>query len=96
MKKIEPRSVGDLLKDFLSERNMGTAVMEGKAKEVFRQVAGDYVSGYVEDVYVRSGVMYITVSSAVARNEIHMRRRFYIKSVNDVLGGAIVKSISLK
>lgn len=96
MEKTEPKAIGELLKEFLKERNMTIPVMEGKAKDVFRKVAGEYVSKYVEDVYVRNGVLYITVSSAVVKHEIHLRRRFYIKSVNDLLGGQVVRSIFLK
>lgn len=96
MEKVDPKSIGDLMKDFLNQRNVGVAMMEGKAKDVFKSIAGDYVSSYVEDVYLRNGILYITVSSAVVKSEINMRRRFYMKSVNELLGGYFVKSISLK
>ena len=41
--------VGDLLEEYLRDRAMGPASMEGRAVELWAEVVGDYVAGCTED-----------------------------------------------
>lgn len=96
MEKIEPKQVGELISEFINSSKMGSAMMEGEAKEVFKSVAGEYVASFVEDVYVRNMILYVGVQSAVVRSDINLRKRFYINKVNEILGAKVIKNIVLK
>lgn len=96
MKRTEPESVGDLLHKFFEQRNLLSANMEGSAIELWREVVGKYAADATEDVYIRSGVIYVTFSSASARADIMMRRNFVLDQINVKLGRKVVRAIVLK
>lgn len=97
MKREDPKRVGELLEEFFrSQRGPGSALVEGRAMEVWREVAGDYVVGATEDAFLREGVLYVSFSSASVRAEVMMRRRWIVGQINDRLGTEVVRSLVLR
>lgn len=96
MKRTEPLPLGELITEFLQRRQLSVGTMEGRAKDVWRSLAGDYVSGFTDEVFLREGILYVKVSSSAARNEIHIRRRYYLELLNSVLGPGSVRSIVIR
>lgn len=96
MKRVEPRSVGDILTDFFEQRKLRSAVIEGRAVEVWADVVGAYAASFTEDVYIRSGVLYVTISNASVRSEIYVRRRYLISRVNEVIGTRAVRNLVVR
>lgn len=85
-----------MLEDFFKQRSMRWAVMQGQALELWQAVAGDYVMRYTEDVYIRSGVLYVTFSNASVRAEVYTRRRFLAEQINAQLGAKVVRNIVVR
>lgn len=96
MKKTDPVAVGEMLEDFFQQRRLRSAVIQGRAVEVWAEVVGEYVAQYTEDVYIRDGVLYVTMSSAAVRSEIHIRRRHFITQINDRIGTRAVTNIIVR
>ncbi len=96
MKQTEPETLGEILEKFISNRSLRQGQVEGRAKEVWRDVAGDYVGSLCEDVFLREGKLYIKVQSSAIRSEIHIRRRYYLDRLNEILGRGAVRSIILR
>lgn len=97
MKREEPKTVGELLEEFFrSQRGPSTALVEGRAMEVWREVAGNYVNDATEDAFLRDGVLYVSFSSASVRAEVMMRRRWILSQINDRLGTQVVRSLVLR
>lgn len=96
MKKVEPINVGVLLDDFFAKRQLSAAIIQGKAVELWRDIVGDYVAQYTEDVYIRSGVLYVSISSASVRSEVYIRRRFFADQINSRLKTKAVRNIVVR
>lgn len=96
MKRTEPISVGEALREFFEQRQLGQAFVEGRALSLWAEVVGQYAASATEDVYIRNGVIYVTFSSAAVRAEVMMRRNFIIADLNRKLGSKAIRSISLK
>ncbi len=96
MKQTEPETLGEILQKFISNRSLRQGQVEGQAKEVWREVVGDYVSEMCEDVFLREGKLYIKAQSSAIRSEIHIRRRYYVDRLNAILGRGAVRSIVLR
>lgn len=96
MKRTDPESVGALLQKFFERRNMSAAALEGSAIEVWREVVGGYVREATEDVYIRSGVIYVTFSVASARADVMMRRNWIVDEINKKIGSRVIRAIVLK
>lgn len=89
-------SVGQLLDEYFRNRQLGPAVMEGRAVELWAEVVGEYVARVTEDVYIRNGVLYVSFSSAAVRAEIFMRRRLLMDQLNARLRGRVVRNIVVR
>lgn len=96
MRRTEPMRVGDLLDEFLKERALGPASMEGRAVELWAEVAGEYVARCTEDVYIRGGVLYVGFSSAAVRAEVFMRRKLLMAQLNALLRAKVVRNIVVR
>lgn len=96
MKRSEPILVGDILDDFFQQRRLRAAANEGRAVDLWAEVTGSYVTQFTEDVYIRAGVIYVTLSSAAVRSEIHIRRRHYITLLNEKIGARVVRNIVVR
>lgn len=88
--------VGDLLEEYLRDRAMGPASMEGRAVELWAEVVGDYVARCTEDVYIRGGVLYVSFSSAAVRTEVFMRRRWLVAQLNARIRAQVVRNIVVR
>ncbi|MEG2479654.1 MAG: DUF721 domain-containing protein, partial [Mucinivorans sp.] len=78
MKRTEPQTIGELLSEYFAQRQLLGGVVEGRAVELWSDVVGPTVARYTEDVYIRQGVLHVTLSSSAVRSEVHMRRRYFI------------------
>lgn len=97
MKREDPKPVGELLEEFFrTQRGPAAALVEGRAMEVWREVAGEYVLAATEDAFLRDGVLYVSFSSASVRSEVMMRRRWILQQINDRLGTQVVRSLALR
>lgn len=88
--------VGELLDEFFKNRPVGPASMEGRAVELWAEVAGEYVAGCTEDVYIRGGVLYVSFSSASVRAEVFMRRKLMVAQFNELLRARVVRHIVVR
>ncbi len=89
-------SVGKLLEEFFRTRALGPASMEGRAVELWAEVAGEYVARCTEDVYIRNGVLYVGFSSSAVRAEVFMRRKILIARINGLLRAKVVRNIVVR
>lgn len=89
-------SVGQLLDEFFRNRPVGPASMEGRAVELWAEVAGEYVARCTEDVYIRGGILYVSFSSAAVRAEIFMRRKLLVAQLNALLRTKAVRQIVVR
>ncbi len=96
MKKIEPVSVGEALREFFERRKLSQGCAEGNAIEYWAEVVGDYVASATEDVYIRNGIIYAHFSSPSVRMDVMTRRNFIVAQLNEKLGQRVIKNIVLR
>lgn len=96
MERTDPQSIGALFMEYFKKRQMAHGVIEGRAVELWADVVGEVVARYTEDVYIRTGVIYVTLSSSAVKQEVHMRKRYFIQQLNQALGQSVVRSIVIR
>ncbi|MEF9950580.1 MAG: DciA family protein [Mucinivorans sp.] len=96
MKRTDPESVGELLRKFFADRNLVTSSLEGSAMELWRETVGPYAQEATEDVYIRSGVLYVTFSISSVRADVMMRRNYILSQINSKLGRRVLRAIVLR
>ena len=96
MKRSEPKLIGDLLKEFFERPFVARKVAEGKLREYWREVAGDYIASMTTECRYERGILYISIASGVARQEVFFRRDDYMTRLNTRAGHHIVNSIIVR
>lgn len=93
MKRTEPLSITDILKEALSEQNLEDKLLERKALAVWTDIVGPEINRKTIERRVRNGTMAVRISSAPLRNELSMRRSIIIAALNQALGKEIIHTL---
>ena len=93
-----------LVQDFIREMKISSGVNRQRVAEAWSVVSG--ASRYTLDVYFDKGVLYCTLSSSMARNQLYFQKDVLLAQVNEYLKNdtlyvrdgedAFVKEIILK
>ncbi|MFA5779729.1 MAG: DUF721 domain-containing protein [Elusimicrobiota bacterium] len=93
MRKGEVRHIGTIVDKFLS----GCSITpDGYALRVFfSEFIGPKLSKYAELVKFSKDTVFISVKSAVVKNEITLMRRKIIKALNEFFGSDKIKNLKI-
>ena len=93
-----------LMKEFIREMKIGSGINRMRAREAWNVVSG--ASRYTLDVTLDKSVMYVTLNSSMARNQLYFQRDVLLKRINEYLaddalfvktsGAPAVRNIVLK
>ena len=92
-----------LVQDFIREMKLASGVNRHRAFEAWNSVSG--ASRYTLDVALEKGVLYVTMNSSMARNQLYFQRDVLLTKINEFLEndpmfvkgtGPAVKSIVLR
>lgn len=93
MKRFEPQSVGDVLRQTLQEGGMTDRLYETRAAALWPTIVGAEIARQSSRPLVSKGIMTIYVKVAPLRQELNMSRSSLIKIINDSLGREVIKDI---
>lgn len=92
-----------LVRDFIREMKITSGVNRQRAVEAWNAVSG--AAGYTLDVSLDKGILYVTLGSSLARNQLYFQRDVLVRKVNEFLendslfvkgNGPAVRNIVLK
>ena len=92
-----------LVQDFIREMKITSGVNRQRAVEAWNAVSG--AGGYTLDVSLDKGILYVTLGSSLARNQLYFQRDVLVRKVNEFLendslfvkgNGPAVRNIVLK
>lgn len=93
MRKGEVKHIGVLVEKFLTECSV---TPDGYALRIFfSKFIGPKLSKYAELVKISKDTVFISVKSAVVKNEITLMRRKIIKVLNEFLGKGKIKNLKI-
>lgn len=69
---------------------------EARIPEVWKATVGEAVASLTTSVEMKNGVLYVQLSSSVARHEIFMRRADLQRTLNSRLGLNVISNIIVK
>ncbi len=93
MRYSAPRPIGAVLKELIDRLGIGTRLQEARARDAWAELAGPTIVGVTEAVWMRSGKMFIKISSAAWRHELHLQREEWTERINEHVGAPVVKEI---
>ena len=93
MKRIEPESIGDVLRQTLQEQGLTDRLNETKAIALWPAVVGPEIAAHCSRPEVRKGVMTVHVRTAPLKHELSMNRSALIRIINENIGKDVIKEI---
>ena len=103
LRRKEAVGMDRLVQDFIREMKIASGVNKCRAAEAWNQVSG--ASRYTLDVNLDKGILYVTLNSSVARNQLYFQRDVLLQKMNEFLDndpifvkgtGAAINNIVLK
>ncbi len=88
-----PRPLGEVLKEVIDELGVQEKIDEAQVIEMWASVAGTEINGVTESVWMKGSTLYVKVTSAAWRQELHMNRRKWRKRLNGALESELVDEI---
>lgn len=96
MKKTESERVDGVIMQYLREYGLETPLNEHRLIQAWDTVLGPAVSKYTKELRIYNQVLFVTVSSAVIRNELMMRRTELVSRLNSQVGAQVITQIVLR
>lgn len=93
MKRYDPESIGDVMRNLLEESSLQGRMDELKAADMWPRVVGEYIAAQTSKPYVKKGIMSIGVPNASLRQELHMNRSRLCRHINNSFGKEIITEI---
>lgn len=88
-----PRPLGEVLQEVIDELGVRKEIDEARVIETWASVAGDKISEVTESVWMKDSTLYVKITSAAWRQELHMNRRKWRKRLNGTLEAELVDEI---
>ena len=89
----DPKPLGDVLQALIDRMGLRHKLDAARIVEAWATVAGVQVNGVTESAWVKGHTLYVRISSAAWRQELHLRRQAWRRLLNEHLGEDLVQEI---
>jgi predicted nucleic acid-binding Zn ribbon protein len=96
MRRSKTISLAEAMKDYIREMNLEDKLQEVNLINSWEEVVGKAISSRTSKVYVKDHILYIHLSSSVARNELLMLKEALKEKLNEKAGKEVIKDIVLR
>ena len=93
MKRYDPESLGDVLREAIQDAGMAERLLETQAAAAWPTVVGRHIAALTGKPYVKKGVMQIRVATAPLRQELNMSRSALRRLINDAVGKDVISDL---
>lgn len=93
VRQNSPRPLGDVLKEVIAQLDVQDELNEARVVETWASVAGPDLNSVTESVWMDGSTLYVKITSAPWRQELHLHRRQWRKKLNDALDKELVDEI---
>ena len=83
LRRKEAVGMKQLVQDFIREMKIASGVNKYRALEAWNEISG--ASRYTLDAYLDKGILYVTLNSSMARNQLYFQRDVLVKKMNEFL-----------
>ena len=96
MRKSNQQSIGIVIKKLLKNQKLEGRLKELDVLELSKELLGENLMKYINDLSIKNGKLIIKVRSAAVRNELTYQKSEIIKKINKQVGNKILQEIILK
>ena len=77
-----PQPLGDVIKDVIDQLGVQDKIDEARVVETWASLAGKEINSVTESVWMKGATLYVKITSAAWRQELHMNRRKWRERLN--------------
>ena len=96
MRRTQTRLIGDILEEFFKRPYVVRKIAEGKLPEFWREIVGEHVANLTNEVRLEHGILHVSVSSSVVRNDLFYRRDQLAQLINQRAGIQLVNAVIIR
>ena len=96
MRRVETVSIAELVREFINKNNLANGLDEARMPEIWKDVAGSYVFNATKSLSVSNNKLFLSINSAIIRNEIMLIKSELIKRINDKTGHHFIRDIIIR
>ena len=89
----KPRPLGSVLDAWVDRMGWKNKINESRVVESWAEIAGPLINGVTESAWMKNNILFVKISSAPWRHELHLNRVLWKNKLNEALGQEIVKEI---
>ncbi len=96
MRRSRTISLAEAMKDYIREMNLEGKLLEVNLINSWEEIVGKAISSRTSKVYIRDHILYVHLTSSVARNELMMLREALREKLNERSGKEVIREIVLR
>ncbi|MCC8134534.1 MAG: DUF721 domain-containing protein [Tannerellaceae bacterium] len=97
MKRKNVQTLGEVIREFFDDNTeLYDKILEIRVQRAWGEILGPMVMQYTRNLYVRNGVMYVSLTSSVLRSELILYTDCLIKSLNEYAGSEVLHKIIIR
>jgi len=89
-------SIGDVLKEFIEKNKLQSGMDKINVEEAWKSLMGNGVNSYTKEVVLKGTTLYVSLTSAVLREELSYGKQKIIKMINEEIGKEVIKDVILR
>ena len=86
-------SISDVLKEFIEVNKLQLGMDKIDVQQAWKSLMGNGVNSYTNDVILKGSTLYVSLSSAVLRQELSYGKQKIISMINEELRKDVVKDL---
>ena len=93
MFKRDVKSIKDIVLQSLRVNGLETPLLQKRIVDSWQEVVGEMISRYTLNVYIENQALVVRMSSPALRQELSMRRDYYVELLNNKVGAKVIYNI---
>jgi hypothetical protein len=89
-------AIGDVLKEFIQTNKLQSGMDKIDVEAAWKSLMGNGVNSYTKEVVLKGSTLYVSLTSAVLREELSYGKQKIITMINEELRKEVVTSIILR
>lgn len=89
-------SIADVLKQFIEKNNLQSGMDKIDVQDAWKSLMGNGVNSYTKEVVLKGTTLYVSLTSAVLREELSYGKQKIVKMINEELGKEVIKDVILR
>ena len=98
MRKKDVQKIGDIVNELLyNDKKLNSGIVNSRVIQNWSTIMGPTISRNTKNVFLaKNGVLFVSLTSSVVRNELMLLKDKIIKNLNDSVGNDVVRDIVFK